>query len=298
MVKWRGRERSDNVEDRRGAAGAAGLGTLAILLIRFVFSRFGVFGVVVLVGGYFALRQIGVDPLALLNGQNPMVGSTQQGELSEADREAGEFDSVILRETETTWTRRFREAGSQYREPGLVLFSRSVNSGCGPASSAMEPFYCPADERVYIDTAFFNELQTRFGAPGDFAAAYVIAHEVGHHVQTITGVSQRVRTRQAAAGQTEQNALQVRMELQADCYAGIWAHDADRTAGILEPGDIEEGLRAAAAIGDDALQRQAGRQVRQETFTHGSSAQRTRWFTVGYQTGDVTECDTFATDRL
>lgn len=291
MVKWRNREGSKNVEDRRGAVGAAGLSGLAILIIRFVFSRFGIGGVVVLVGGFFALRAVGVDPLALLNGQ-PATGG---GELTQADEEAGDFSSVILRETELAWDRRFAEAGSRYEPPRLVLFSSQTNSGCGFASAAMGPFYCPADKTVYLDTNFFAELSRRFGAPGDFAGAYVIAHEVGHHVQTITGISAEVRKMQARSSKVEQNALQVRMELQADCYAGIWANDA---RGILEAGDIEEGLRAASAIGDDNLQRQAGREVKQENFTHGSSEQRVRWFTTGYRTGSVEACDTFSTRSL
>lgn len=298
MVKWRGREKSDNVEDRRGAVGAAGLGTLGFLIIRFVLGRFGLVGIIALAGGYFALRQIGIDPLALLNGQVAMVNGGASGELSEADRDAGDFVAVILKETETAWTSRFAAAGARYRTPGLVLFSQSTSSGCGPASASMGPFYCPADQKVYLDTTFFDELSRRFGAPGDFAAAYVIAHEVGHHVQTITGISDQVRAAQGRANTVESNGLQVRMELQADCYAGIWANDADRTAGILEDGDIEEGLRAATAIGDDALQRQAGRAVKQETFTHGSSDQRVRWFTIGYRQGDIADCDTFSTDRL
>ncbi len=298
MVRWRGRRKSDNLEDRRGGAGAAGMGALGFLILRLVFNRFGIFGVVVLVGGYFALRQVGIDPLQMINAQTAAIGGAQQTQLTEADREAGDFVAVILAETEDTWSRRFAAAGRQYDPPGLVLFSRNTVSGCGPASAAMGPFYCPADGKAYLDTNFFAELSRRFGAPGDFAAAYVIAHEVGHHVQTVTGITQRARQAQAAAGGVESNAIQVRMELQADCYAGIWAHDADRTAGILEPGDIDEGLRAAAAIGDDNLQRQAGRRVRQETFTHGSSEQRARWFTIGYREGSVEACDAFAADRL
>ena len=291
MVKWRNREGSRNIEDRRGAVGAAGLSGLAILIIRFVFSRFGIGGVAVLVGGFFALRAVGVDPLALLSGQPP----TGSGQLTAQDEEAGDFSSVILRETERTWDTRFADAGARYAPPRMVLFSNQTQSGCGFASSATGPFYCPADQTVYLDTNFFAQLSQRFGAPGDFAAAYVIAHEVGHHVQTITGISQEVRQAQARASQVEQNALQVRMELQADCYAGVWAPDARN---LLEAGDIEDGLRAASAIGDDALQRQAGREVKQESFTHGSSEQRVRWFTKGYQDGDVAGCDTFAASAL
>ena len=291
MVKWRDREGSKNVEDRRGAVGAAGLSGLAILIIRFVFGRFGIGGVVVLVGGCFALRAVGVDPLALLSGQ-PATGG---GQLTAQDEEAGQFSSVILRETERTWNARFSDAGSRYQPPRMVLFSSQTQSGCGFASSATGPFYCPADQTVYLDTNFFAQLSQRFGAPGDFAAAYVIAHEVGHHVQTITGISEQVRRAQARASQVEQNALQVRMELQADCYAGVWAHDSRN---LLEAGDIEEGLRAASAIGDDALQRQAGREVKQENFTHGSSEQRVRWFTQGYRNGSVDACDTFEAPTL
>ena len=292
MVRWRGREGSKNVDDLRGAR-TAGISGLAILILRFVFSRFGIGGVVVLVGGFFALRAIGVDPLMLLSGQ-----PQQAGPVSEQDEEAGQFATVILRETELVWGEIFAQNGQRYPEPRLNLFTGQVNSACGYASAASGPFYCPADREVYLDTSFFSELSRRFGAPGDFAGAYVIAHEVGHHVQTVTGISNQVRRAQAAAGRTEQNALQVRMELQADCYAGIWAHFADRTAGILEDGDIEEGLRAASAIGDDQLQKNAGRRVTPESFTHGSSEQRMRWFITGYRTGQVPDCDTFGTNSL
>ncbi len=293
MVKWQGRRGSDNVDDRRGAVGAAGMSGLAMVVVRLVMTRFGVGGLAVLAVGFFALRSIGVDPLALAGG-----GGQGTAELSAVDRQAGEFSSVILAETETVWGDRFAASNSRYPAPGLVLFSDRNVSACGQALAAMGPFYCPADKKIYIDTTFYAELSKRFGAPGDFAAAYVIAHEVGHHIQTITGISRQVQQAKAGASQVQQNQLQVRMELQADCYAGIWAHDADRVAGILEDGDIEEGLRAASAIGDDALQRQAGRQVKQETFTHGSSAQRSHWFTVGYRQGDVSACDTFSVDQL
>jgi len=287
MVKWRGREGSKNVDDLRGAR-TAGLSGLAILIIRFVFGRFGIGGVVVLVGGFFALRSVGIDPLALLNGQPATTAIS-----SEQDQEAFDFVTVILRETEVVWEGIFAEQGTRYPAPRLNVFSGQVQSACGSASAAAGPFYCPADREVYLDTNFFKELSQRFGAPGDFAAAYVIAHEVGHHIQTVTGISGQVRQAQASVAKVEQNALQVRMELQADCYAGIWAHHAERTAGILEDGDIEEGLQAASAIGDDALQRNAGRTVRPESFTHGSSEQRMRWFTAGYRTGQVVDCDTF-----
>ena len=290
MVKWRGRKGSENVDDLRGAR-TAGLSGLAILILRFVFNRFGIGGIVVLVGAFFALRTVGVDPLALLSGQPASIAQR-----SEADQEAYDFVTVILAETEVVWTDIFAQNGSRYPKPRLNVFTGQVDSACGRASSASGPFYCPADQEVYLDTAFFSELSKRFGAPGDFAAAYVIAHEVGHHIQTVTGISGQVRQAQAAVGKTEQNAFQVRMELQADCYAGIWAHFADKERQIIEEGDIEEGLRAAAAIGDDALQRGAGREVRPESFTHGSSAQRQQWFTAGYRTGSVSDCDTFGND--
>jgi predicted metalloprotease len=294
MVKWRGREGSKNVEDRRGAAGAAGLSGLAILLLRFVFSRFGIGGIIVLVGGFFALRAIGIDPLVLLSGQQ----ASAPAQLSAEDQEAYDFSTVILAETEKTWTDIFAANGAQYEAPTLVVYTGGTQTACGFGSAAAGPFYCPGDRKVYLDTSFFTELSQRFGAPGDFAAAYVIAHEVGHHVQTITGASENVRQAQARAGQEEQNELQVKMELQADCYAGIWANHADKYSGLLEPGDIDEGLAAASAIGDDTLQKNAGRRVTPESFTHGSSEQRVRWFTAGYRTGDVNSCDTFNSPSL
>mgnify|MGYP001585084754 CR=1 FL=1 len=294
MVKWRGREGSKNVEDRRGAAGAAGLSGLAILLLRFVFSRFGIGGIVVLIGGFFALRAIGVDPLMLLNGQ-PATGPAP---VSAEDQEAYDFSTVILAETEKTWTDIFAANGSTYEPPVLVVYSGQTETACGYGSAAAGPFYCPGDRKVYLDTSFFTELSQRFGAPGDFAAAYVIAHEVGHHVQTLMGVSDQVREAQSRAGEEEQNQLQVMMELQADCFAGIWAKHADKYSGLLDDGDIQEGLQAATAIGDDTLQKNAGRRVTPESFTHGSSEQRVRWFTAGYRSGEVSACDTFNSRSL
>ncbi|MBY0422560.1 MAG: neutral zinc metallopeptidase [Parvularculaceae bacterium] len=285
MVKWREWRKSDNVEDRRGAAAAGGLG-LVLLLLRFVFSRWGLGGVAVLVAGYFALTAVGINPLSLLQG-----GPARSAPTSAEDQAAAEFVARTLGETEDVWTQKFQELGRRYEPPRLVMFTGQVNSACGMASAASGPFYCPADRQVYLDTSFFNELSQRFGAPGDFAATYVIAHEVGHHVQNLLGIADQVRQAQSAAtSEAEGNALQVRMELQADCYAGVWAHATSRS---LEPGDIEEGLRAAAAIGDDTLQRQAGRTVRPESFTHGSSQQRVEWFSRGYRSGAPADCDTF-----
>lgn len=292
MVKWRGRQGSRNIEDRRGARAAGGAG-LALVLARLVLSRFGIGGVAALAVGVLALRAAGVDPLALLQG-GPAGGTATAA----ADDEAGRFVSVVLAETESVWTQIFSESGAAYEEPALVLFSAQTQSACGFASAASGPFYCPSDQKVYLDTTFFAELSRRFGAPGDFAAAYVVAHEVGHHVQTITGVTAQVRRAQAGAPEIERNALQVRMELQADCYAGVWAHHADRGRGFLDEGDIEEGLRAASAIGDDTLQRNAGRRVTPESFTHGASAQRARWFRRGYETGAPDACDAFGASSL
>lgn len=290
MVKWRGRRQSRNVEDRRGAAAGGGI---LLLLLRLIVGRFGIRGLFFLAVIGVGLYVAGVNPLALLQVQ---TASTQQQ--VEADDETSQFIRVILAETEEVWSRLFSEAGSTYPEPTLVMFSGSVSSACGYASAAAGPFYCPADRKVYLDASFFRELAQRFGAPGDFAAAYVIAHEVGHHVQTVTGISNQVRSaQQRAQGEAEANQYQVMMELQADCYAGVWAHYADRT-NLLDDGDIEEGLRAAAAIGDDTLQRNAGRRVTPESFTHGSSEQRQRWFTAGFRSGDVQSCDTFNASSL
>ena len=291
MVKWRGRRGSKNVDDRRGAAAAGG--GIAVMLARFVVGRYGLRGLVslILIGG--GLYAMGVNPMRLLSG-----GGVQQT-AEPVDDEASQFVRAVLGETEDVWSNIFAEAGARYPEPTLVMFSNSVSSACGFANAASGPFYCPADRKVYLDTSFFNELSQRFGAPGDFAAAYVIAHEVGHHIQTVTGVSEQVRSAQERArGRSEANRFQVMMELQADCYAGVWANRAERMRDFLDEGDIEEGLRAAAAIGDDTLQRNAGRRVTPESFTHGTSEQRQRWFTNGLRSGNVDACDTFNAARL
>lgn len=294
-MRWQNRRRSDNVEFRKGAAGA-GLGGMAFLLLRFVFGRFGIMGVIVLVGGIFMLDRAGVVSIASL------VGGGNGGKVSrEATTEEQDMVKAVVGSTEDVWTRLFQESGSTYQPPQVIVFEKSVQSGCGSASAASGPFYCPADRKVYFDLNFFDELARRFGAPGDFAQAYVIAHEVGHHIQTITGISTQVRQMQAKSTKVEQNQLQVRMELQADCYAGIWGHHADRNTQLgplLQDGDVEEAIRAAEAIGDDALQRGSGRQVNQESFTHGSSEQRIKWFRIGLQTGSVEACDTFNTRNL
>ncbi|WP_375205103.1 KPN_02809 family neutral zinc metallopeptidase [Hyphococcus sp.] len=288
MVRWRGRRESRNVEDRRGAAAAGGAGIL-LMLLRLIVGRFGIRGLLIVGVIGVGLYMAGVNPLALLQG-GPAATQTAEP----IDDETSQFVRVILAETEDVWSQIFEAAGEDYPEPTLVMFYGSVNSACGYASAAVGPFYCPADRKLYLDASFFEEMRQRFNVPGDFPAAYVIAHEVGHHIQTITGVSNQVRTaQQRARGEAEANAYQVMMELQADCFAGVWAHYADRTSGFLDEGDIEEGLAAAAAIGDDTLQRNAGRRVTPESFTHGSSEQRQRWFTQGYRSGDVNRCDTF-----
>lgn len=257
----------------------------------------GGIGLLVLVGvGLF----LGVDPSALMQ-----VVQTQQQRVpapttggAKLEDEQSQFVAVVLADTEDTWNEIFGQSGRNYREPSLVLFSGSVRSACGFAQAAMGPFYCPADQKVYIDLSFYSDLQNRFQAPGDFAQAYVIAHEVGHHVQTLLGVSEQVQRQKARLSKAEANQLSVRQELQADCLAGIWAHHADRTRALLEQGDIEEGLNAASAIGDDRLQKQSRGYVTPESFTHGSSAQRVKWFKRGYASGDVNACDTFGEASL
>jgi len=297
-MRWQGGRRSDNVEDRRGespaysAAGAAPavLRLLPMLLRTKVGRIILITGVVVIIGG----RILGVDVLSLLAGGGVSPGQPS-APLSEADQQMSEFVAVVLGDTEDTWHPIFRQMGRDYREPTLVLFTGSVNSACGYASAAVGPFYCPGDQKLYIDLSFFNDLKVRHGAPGDFAQAYVIAHEVGHHVQTLLGISEQVTAEGRGATKERVNALSVRQELQADCLAGVWGHAANRERQLLDPGDLEEALQAATAIGDDRLQREAGGQVVPDSFTHGTSAQRVKWFKVGFESGDINACDTFAT---
>jgi hypothetical protein len=240
---------------------------------------------------------LGQDPLQLLQQIPTTQVSTEVGdpgpvEESGAEAEQREFVSVVLADTEDVWNALFQREGRVYEEPGLVLFRDAVDSGCGFAQAAVGPFYCPMNRKLYLDLTFFDELAQRFGAPGDFAQAYVIAHEVGHHVQTLLGISETVRAEQQRRGQADANVLSVRLELQADCLAGVWANHANQSR-ILEPGDVEEGLRAASAIGDDRLQRQTQGTVVPESFTHGSSAQRVEWFQRGLARGDTNDCDAF-----
>jgi predicted metalloprotease len=245
----------------------------------------------------------GVDPSVLLEQSGTSLDTsapnfeTPAGTSGEEDQLA-EFVAVVLGDTEDTWHELFRRMDQTYREPQLVLFSGAVQSACGMASAAVGPFYCPADQKVYIDLSFYRDLKYRFEAPGDFAQAYVIAHEVGHHVQNLLGISEQVQRLRSRVDEADGNRLSVMLELQADCLAGVWAHHAQRARQILEEGDIEEGLNAASAIGDDRLQRRARGTVTPDSFTHGSSEQRIRWFRRGLQTGDVNQCNTFNADRL
>ena len=281
-MRWQDGRRSTNVEDRRGSRipGRVKGGSIGILLLA-------------LVGMYF-----GIDPSIILNmGESVQVSQPGQSgapvEQTEEDRQLAEFVSVVLADTEDVWKEQFRAAGQTYAEPNLVLFSGAVQSACGFAEAAMGPFYCPGDGKVYIDLSFYRELKRNMNAPGDFAQAYVIAHEVGHHVQNLLGLSRQMESMRRQVSKTEYNRLSVKMELQADCFAGLWAHHAHRARQVVEPGDIDEALNAASQIGDDRLQKQQRGYVTPDSFTHGTSAQRVNWFQRGYQTGRFDNCDTF-----
>jgi predicted metalloprotease len=250
---------------------------------------------VVLVVAYLLL---GGDPTVLLNSVDQGSYSTEQTQPDEAQNEQAKFVSVVLADTEDVWHQLFQQMGKTYQEPRLVLFTGQVDSACGLAGAAVGPFYCPEDEKVYIDLSFYRELQDRFGASGDFAQAYVIAHEVGHHVQKLLGIMDKVNAMQGRLSKSQANALSVRLELQADFFAGVWAHHAQRMKNILEPGDLEEALNAAAAIGDDKIHRESQGRVRPDSFTHGSSAQRVKWFRKGFETGDPSQGDTFSAGDL
>jgi len=286
-MRWRTGRRSSNIEDRRGmrvrgGAVKGGVGTIVIALAL----------------AYF----LGIDPAVIFQMQQEAGTTTVSSTDSDwqptaAEQQAADFVSVVLADTEDTWTAIFQSAGEAYEEPTLVLFSGQVESACGMASAAMGPFYCPGDKKVYIDLSFFDDLKRRFGAPGDFAQAYVIAHEVGHHVQNLLGTSQQVRTAQRGLGKAEVNALSVRQELQADCYAGLWGYHANRSRQVLEEGDIEEALAAASAIGDDRLQQESSGRVVPESFTHGTSKQRVAWFRRGIENGDADDCNTFDSEQ-
>ncbi len=286
-MKWEGREKSRNVEDRRGMSGGAkagvglGLGSIALFLI------------ITLMGGDGSqvLQQ------QMQQSQQQQAGSTYQE--TEQDRVLAEFVSVVLKDTEDVWNTIFpQQLQQRYREPTLVLFSRKVQSACGFASAATGPFYCPGDQKLYIDLSFYDDLKKRFKAPGDFAMAYVVAHEVAHHVQYLLGITQKVHSQKGRIPEAQYNDLSVRMELQADFLAGVWAHHAHRTKGILEEGDYEEAMNAAHAIGDDRIQMQSRGYVVPDSFTHGTSEQRMRWFKKGLETGDINQGDTFGARDL
>jgi len=281
-MRWRGERESSNVEDRRGG----GIGGRHI----------GIGGVVLgLIALYFTK-----DPTLLLQSLTGGDTTQQSGPYQETPAEADSVGLIkaTLGSTEDVWGQIFQQTGQQYQQPTLVMFSGTDTSGCGTAQSAMGPFYCPTDQKVYIDLSFYDELKQRFGAPGDFAQAYVIAHEVGHHVQNLLGISDKVHQAQQRGSETQANALSVRLELQADCYAGVWAFHANQTRHILEAGDVEEALTAAQAIGDDRLQKQSTGQVVPDSFTHGTSAQRMHWLQQGLDTGDMNQCDTFKARSL
>jgi predicted metalloprotease len=287
-MRWTSGRRSENVEDRRGfrvsrRAAGGGIGTIVLVLVALY---------------------LGVDPSVILDQTQmtvPGVGTpTTQSvpySASPEEKRLAEFVSVVLADTEDTWHSLFRGMEKTYEEPKLVLFSGSVESACGFASAAVGPFYCPEDQKVYIDLSFYSDLKNRFGAPGDFAQAYVIAHEVGHHVQNLLGIAEKVHSLRNRISETEANKLSVMVELQADCFSGVWAHHADKARNILDQGDVEEALNAASAIGDDRLQRQSRGYVTPDSFTHGSSAQRMRWFKRGLETGNIGQCNTFQTAR-
>lgn len=291
-MKWEGNRESDHVEDRRDGNGPVGRGGLGG-------RSLGIGSIAIaLVASYF----FGINPMTvldLLSGGNP-VPQTQQIEPRKppANDEMAKFVSTVLADTEDVWKNVFAQAGGTYREPTLVLFRGATQTSCGQGQAAMGPFYCPADQKIYIDLGFYETLKTRLGAPGDFAQAYVIAHEVGHHVQNLLGISAKMDRMRGRASQSDINALSVRMELQADCFAGVWANHAQAARQLLEQGDIEEAMNAAEKIGDDALQRSGGGSVLPDSFTHGTSIQRQRWFQNGLQNGSVKGCDTFSARQL
>jgi predicted metalloprotease len=283
-MRWRDRRQSENIEDRRGmstgrVAIGGGVGGVIILLLALLF---------------------GADPRQLLESlptEDPNAGTPNTRQVNPEEEELKQFVSVVLAETEDVWRQQFRQLGREYREPKLLLFTNQVESACGNARSSVGPFYCPGDEKLYLDLSFFHELESRFRAPGDFAEAYVVAHEVGHHVQQLLGTMDKVNAAQGRMREDQANNLSVRLELQADFFAGVWAHYAQQK-GIIEPGDLEEALRAASAVGDDRLQREQQGFVVPDSFTHGTSEQRIRWFRRGMESGDIRQGDTFSVSSL
>ncbi len=305
-MRWRGNRNSNNIEDRRSMSGPSlgGLGGGGGLfrLLPMIFRLFGFKGGAIAILGIGAYGLLSGNLSSMLGGvslpEDPANQQSHQIEQSAEEQELVKFVSVVLADTEDTWHQLFKKQGGTYKEPRLVLFRDSVKSACGLGKAAMGPFYCPADQKVYIDLSFYSDLKHRFKAPGDFAQAYVIAHEVGHHVQTLLGVSKKVQQAKQGLSDVKANQLSVLQELQADCLAGIWAHHADRSRQLLETGDIEEGLTAASAIGDDRLQKQSQGYVSPDSFTHGSSAQRVKWFKMGLASGAIKDCDTFSSNTL
>lgn len=308
-MRWQGRRQSDNVEDRRASppsednAMRTGMRGLGLNLV----SRGGGRGILILIVVFFGLQFFGFNPIRFLFGdgalerngavseQSQMSANSNAGPKAKADKNdaRGQFIATVLAETEDTWATIFKQHGKIYKNPVLVRYRTSVRSACGYATSAVGPFYCPVDQKLYLDDSFFDELSQQFGAPGEFAQAYVIAHEIGHHVQNLTGVLDKTNRERSRLSTTQANALSVRVELQADCYAGVWAHSTDQK-GLLEQGDIDSALNAANKIGDDALQRQSRGTVVPDSFTHGTSKQRAHWFDRGYHSGKMAACDTFS----
>ena len=292
-MRWEGNRESENVEDRRGEGGGGGMPVFG--------GRSRGIGTIViaLLGGWV----LGVNPLTILGllsggGGSPTQVQQAPAHKPPADDQGAKFVSTVLASTEDVWSQVFNEAGSRYQPPRLVLYTGVTPTACGTGQAAMGPFYCPGDRKVYLDMDFFNTMSRQLGAPGVFARAYVVAHEVGHHVQNLLGISGKVDSLRGRVSQREQNAMSVRLELQADCFAGIWANKSQQAKNWLDQGDIESAVNAAQQIGDDKLQRESSGVVRPDSFTHGSSAQRVRWFTTGYQSGSVKACDTFSAQAL
>ncbi len=295
-MKWKDRKRSSNVEDRRSSSGGGGFKMPSLQTLLFIYplikpllkSKIGLFVVAVGAIAYIS----GFNPLSIISGSGQNAPATKEQKLK--DDESAAFMSTVLADTEDVWSAIFRNSGYTYKPPKMVLYRGSTRSGCGYANAQMGPFYCPNDQKIYVDLGFFDELKNKFKASGDFAQAYVLAHEVGHHIQNLQGTLEKVEmAKQRSYGKAGQNALQVKVELQADCYAGVWTHQAQKMKKILEKGDIDEALNAASAIGDDHIQKQTTGYVMPDSFTHGTSKQRMKWFYRGLKSGDLRDCNTF-----
>lgn len=297
-MRWQGRQKSSNVNDRRALqyhrSSMAGVGL--IRLVPMAHRLFGIKGIVMLAiaGAAYFYFQSSSGMMAGSGGDATTIESSNELVQSESEQQLVDFVSVVLRDTEITWAQIFQKMGKSYKAPTLVLYRDATGTGCGLGSTAAGPFYCPQDQQVYIDLSFYHELAVRYKAPGDFAQAYVLAHEVGHHVQTLLGVAQRVHHAQAQLSKAQANRISVQLELQADCYAGVWAYYADKHRQMIEPDDLSEALVAATAVGDDTIQKRAQRYVVPDSFTHGTAAQRMQWFNVGFKSGNFGACDTFA----